>query len=104
MLTFEELRSFRLFGFTVFDTALAFVGIYFAALLLSKLFKKIGIFIPRRSWLLWTLPIGTLVHKIIGQSTPMTDELFDPSGYYLIKIFIIALVILGFIGMKRGKK
>jgi hypothetical protein len=98
------LRHFRIFGFTLFDTTLALIAIYFLAPFLSKAFKKIGILIPRRSWLLWTLPIGVFIHKLIGQSTPMTKEFFDLKGHYIIKIVIFLLIILGFVGVKKNKK
>ena len=97
------LRQFRIGQFAIFDFALAFLGILLISPLLSKIFMKIGIEIPRRSWLFFTLPIGIFAHLLIGRMTPMTKEFLDINGHYLLKAIIIGSFILGMIGIKRVK-
>lgn len=97
------LRHFRLFNFALFDLALSFLGMYLLSGLLSKLFLKIGVQIPPRSWVLWTLPIGFLVHLLFGRMTPMVKNLLDLNGHYLLKIIVLAFFVAGFIGIKIVK-
>jgi hypothetical protein len=101
--TIDFLRQFRIGGFALFDFTVAFLGVYLLAPLLSKIFRKFGIEIPRRSWLLWTIPIGVAVHLLIGKITPLTREFIDPRGHYLVKIIVLGLVILGAWGIRRTK-
>lgn len=99
----EFLRQFRVGEFAIFDLAVAFVGVFLAAPLLSKLFRKINIEIPRRSWLLWTLPIGIVAHLLFGKMTPLTKDFLDLHGHYFSKIVIIGLFVLGLMGVKKVK-
>jgi hypothetical protein len=104
MITIDFLRQFRIAGFAIFDLSTAFLGILILSPILSWLFRKLGVEIPKRSWIFWTLPIGIITHLIIGRKTPMTTEFFDQSGHYILKIIIIALLILGIRGVKRRRK
>ena len=104
MITIDFLRQFRMAGIAVFDLLVAFLGILLLSPVLSWLFRKLGVEIPKLSWIFWTLPIGIVTHLIIGRKTPMTMEFIDPSGHYVLKIFIIILLILGMMGVKRRKK
>ena len=61
---------------------------------------KVGVNIPRRSWLFFTLPISILAHLLVGRMTPMTKEFIDLNGYYLLKAIIIGSFIFGIIGIK----
>jgi hypothetical protein len=97
------LRQFRIGQFAIFDFALAFFGILLVSPLLFRIFMKIGIEIPRRSWLFFTLPIAIIVHLLIGRMTPMTKEFLDINGHYLLKIIILGSFILGLISIKRIK-
>lgn len=96
----EYLRSFRVVGYAVFDLSLAFVGIYLLAPWLSKLFLKIGVIIPRISWILLTLPIGVLTHIIFGTETLMVKNFLNPSDYFGLKMLILALTVLGFMKIR----
>lgn len=98
-MTIEYLRSFRLAGYAIFDLTLAFVGIYLLAPVLSKLFLKIGVVVPRISWVLLTLPLGILVHVLVGTNTMMVKDFLDPSGHYGLKIFILILTAWGTLRM-----
>jgi hypothetical protein len=97
----DFLRQFRIGEFAVFDLAVAFLGVFLLAPFLSRLFRKIGLDIPRKSWLLWTLPIGIATHLILGRITPLTRDFLDPQGHYLSKIIIIGLVVWGAWGVKK---
>ena len=104
MSTVEYLRQFRVEGFAIFDFATAFLGVLILSPLLRWLFRKIGLEIPIRSWLFFTLPIGILTHILIGRKTPMTVQFLDPSGHYFVKAIIVIFLILGFMGIKKIKK
>ncbi len=103
MLTIEFLRSFRIAGYAIFDIAASLVGIYLLAPLLSKLFLKIRIVIPKRSWLLLTLPLGVVVHLIFMRITPMTANFFDLQGHYGLKIVMIGSLVLGLKDIRIAK-
>jgi hypothetical protein len=104
MITIEYLRQFRVGGFAIFDFATAFLGVLILSPMLRWLFRKVGLEIPIRSWVFFTLPIGILTHILIGRKTPMTVEFLDLGGHYLLKAVILGLFILGITGIKRIKK
>jgi hypothetical protein len=104
MIGIEFLRQFRVGQFAIFDLVVTFLGVFFLAPLLSKLFRKIGLEIPRRSWIAWTLPIGVAVHLMVGRITPLTRDFLDLHGHYLSKIIIIGLVVWGAWGVKKYSK
>lgn len=99
-MTIEYLRSFRLGEYAIFDLTISFLGMYLLAPWLSKLFYKIGVVIPKENWLFLTLPIGILIHLLIGKSTLMTRNFLEPQGSYGLKLFILVLVILGLRGTR----
>lgn len=99
-MTIENLRQPKILGFALFDLVASFLGIYLLAPLLSKIFLFAKIDIPRKNWLLLTLPIGIMVHMAVGNITPMTKSFLDPHGGYILKIFILFLFILGLRGIK----
>ena len=103
MISIEFLRQFRVGGYAIFDFAVAFLGIYFLSSLLSKIFLKLRISIPKKNWLFLTLPIGIVVHLMIGNLTPMTKNFIDPHGHYFLKIMILVLFILGIKGVRVVK-
>jgi len=96
----EFLRQFRIGGYAIFDFAVAFLGIYLLSPLLSKIFLKFSIDVPKQNWLFLTLPIGILVHLLIGNMTPMTKALMDIHGHYILKIVMLILLVLGIKGIK----
>ncbi|MDQ7010041.1 MAG: hypothetical protein Q9M94_07160 [Candidatus Gracilibacteria bacterium] len=104
METLDLLREFKVFDYAIFDLIVSFGGIYLLAPRLSKLFLKIKIDIPRKSWLLLTLPIGIIFHLIFGNITPMTRDLINPNDFYLLKILMLILIFFGFKYIKLGKK
>lgn len=100
----EYLRQFRIGEYTIFDTALAFLGVFLLAPVLSKIFLKLRISIPKRNWLFLTLPISIPVHLLFGQMTPMTKGFIDIHGHYILKVVILILFIFGMKGIKIIKK
>ncbi len=103
MISIEFLRQFRIFEFAVFDLALAFLGVLMLSPLLSWIFKKCGIHIPKRNWIFLTLPMSIVIHIAVGHITPLTRNFIDLGGHYFLKILIICLIILGMRGIKRIK-
>ncbi|MBU0667567.1 hypothetical protein KJ951_04630 [Patescibacteria group bacterium] len=77
---------------------------YLLSPLLSKLFLKFGISIPKTNWLFLTVPIGILAHLLVGTITPMTANFLDPSGHYILKIIILISLFFGIKGIKIVKK
>lgn len=101
MSTIEYLRQFRVGGFAVFDFTAGFLGMIIVSPLLSWLFLKIGVQIPKRNWIILMLPISVIAHVLFKTYTPLTKEFLDPSGHYLVKIIVIACCIFGLMGIKR---
>ena len=104
MITLEFLRLFRISGYALFDLAISFVGIYVLAPILSYLFHRIRLDIPKKSWLLLTLPIGIAAHLLIGQKTLMTKNFVDPQGHFVLKLFILIVLYFGLRDIKIVKK
>jgi len=100
MATIEFLRQFRLAGYAIFDIVVSIIGIYLLSGLLSKLFLKIRVSIPKKNWLFLTLPIGILAHLLVGRITPMTQNFFDIHSNYILKILILGLLFFGLKGIK----
>lgn len=104
MFSLEYLRHFRIGQYAIFDFAASFIGIYILSPLLSKIFRKLRIKIPKQNWLFLTLPIGILTHVIVGTITPMTRDFIDLQGHYILKIIMIGLLILGLREVKIIRK
>ncbi len=104
MITLEYLRSFRIFGYAIFDLSLSFLGMFLLAPILSKLFLRIGINIPKINWVYLTLPIGIVAHLLVGTMTPMTRQFLDLNGYYILKLVILGSLIMGFWGITIVRK
>lgn len=104
MTTIELLRQFRLGEYAIFDLATAFIGMLILSPFLSWLFRKIRINVPILSWIFLTLPIGIFAHILIGKITPMTKYFIDLHGHYILKIFILGLLVLGLKGIKMINK
>ena len=100
----DFLRQFRIFEYAIFDLFVSFLGIYLLSPLLSKLFKKINIDIPKINWLFLTLPLGIIIHFIFGSMTPMTKYFIDINSHYILKIIILILLLLGLRGIKIIRK
>ena len=100
MVPIEYLRQFRLSGYAIFDFIAVFLGFLILAPLLSKLFLKLKLDVPKRNWIFLSLPISIPVHLLVGQITPMTRDFFNIHDHYILKIILITLLILGLKGIK----
>lgn len=101
MFSVDYLRSFKIAEYAIFDIVISFVGVYILAPLLSRLFLKINLNVPRISWLFFTLPLSIIVHFLVNNITPMTRNFIDIHGNYGLKIIILILIILGIQNIKR---
>jgi len=100
----DSLRQYHIGNYAVFDFVLAFLGMYLLAPLLSKGFRKFGLVVPEKNWIFLTLPISVGAHLLVGNITTMTRDFLDPDSYYLLKIVILILFILGIRGIKKIEK
>ncbi len=101
--TIDYLRQFRLGGFAIFDFTVSFLGMLALSPLLSYLCKRAGIHVPKRNWVILTMPISVLAHILVGNITPFTKDFLDHSGNYLTKVVIVICVIIGMTGIRRIK-
>lgn len=104
MTAIETLRQYKISEYAIFDIVVSFLAVYLLAPVLSKLCLKIGIEVPKSSWLLLTLPLSIVVHLAVGTITPMTRNFFDLHSHYFLKILIIGLLVLGVYGIRMVKK
>jgi hypothetical protein len=100
----ENLRQYRILDYAIFDFAASFIGVYFLAPLLSKLFLKINIKISRLSWLYLTLPLSILIHLVFNQMTQMTQDFLSLDSHFVLKLVILGLLYLGLKDVKFVKK
>lgn len=103
MISLEYLRQFRIAGFAIFDFSVSFLGMALLAPLLSSLLEKRGIRVPKKNWVILTLPISVVVHLLFGSMTPFTNYALDPHGHYFIKFILVACCLLGITNIKRVK-
>lgn len=101
MISIKYIRQFRIGGYAIFDLVFVYFGMYLLSPLLTRIFQKIGIDIPHKNWLYLALPIGILVHVLIGQITPMTKNFFNLNDNLILKIIIVLMVIMGLRGIKK---
>ena len=91
----DYVRQFKISGYAAFDLVLAFGGMYLAGPTLSRITASVGMNISRQGWLWFTLPIGVLVHFLVGSKTPMTVQFFDSAGSIALKAVVIFSFIMG---------
>lgn len=101
MNTIDFLRQFRIGEYAVFDFALTFVFAAIVGPFLSKFFAKKNIQIPLKSWFFWSVPFSIVAHLLVGSMTPMTETFIAPDGHYVLKLVMVLLIGLGFVGVKR---
>lgn len=95
MITIEWLRQFKIEGYAIFDIVISFIGVFLLSPILSRIVSVVRLKVSRKSWLFLTLPLSILIHVIVGNFTLMTRNFLDLNNHYILKIFIILLVILG---------
>jgi hypothetical protein len=100
MSTIEFLRQFRLGGYAIFDFIAAFLWMYLIAPLLSRLFLRIWVEIPKINWLFLTLPIWIIVHILVWDITLFTKDFLNLNGNYIVKILVIISLVLWLRGIR----
>ena len=90
----EVLRKYRVLDYAIFDLSLSFIGIYLLSPLLIRIFKKFDLRTDKITWIILTLPLSILIHALVGSYTLMTKRFLDPYGNYLLKLFILLLVLV----------
>lgn len=99
----QFLRQYKIGDFAIFDITTAFLGVWLISPLLSAGLEKVGLIVPITNWLWLTIPIGVLTHIALGISTPLTERLFDPSGFYLWKLALVGMIVMGLLNIKLAK-
>ena len=64
----EQLRSYRIYGYAIFDFAATYAGAY----LIAK-YKKWNVVVT----FLYLILLSIIVHKLINKKTKLTDDLFE---------------------------
>jgi hypothetical protein len=95
MITLEYLRSFRIGNFSVFDFATAYLGVYLLEPLLNKLIAFTHRQLTHWQWMLLVLPLSIIFHLLTSNMTPLTEMATDPSGGYLFKGILLAMLYFG---------
>ena len=103
MFTIEYLRHWRIAGFAIFDFVASYLGMLLLAPFLTKLCKRIGIRVQTKHWLWLTLPLGVFIHLISGAITPLTQEILNLDGDYLIKFVLLFMVYMGLKDIRKIK-
>ena len=96
------LRQFRVGPFAVFDIVVSYAGIFLIAPVLTKLFSKLHIDVPRSAWLWLTFPIAIPFHLLLHQDTAFTMMLLDPHEY-ISKVAILLMLFMGLRGVRIQK-
>lgn len=90
----QNLREYKVGPFTVFDTVVSFVVAYYFA----QYFKY-----DVRAVMLLVLPVSVLIHKMVGQSTPLTQMAFSKRGDYWVKALLVILTVAGVNELYKAK-
>lgn len=96
----EELRSYKVGPFAIFDTAISYLGILIVSPLLTKILLKFGLKISVSSWLWLTIPISIIFHLLFSQQTPLIKILNNPRqlDFY---VAITILLFMTYMGLKN---
>ena len=95
------LRQYKIGPFAIFDTILAYVGMFLLAPVLSKLCAKMHLIIPRAAWLWFTMPISVIFHFLFRQNTPLMNMLFSQHSFIIPAIILMGMVFMGLITIKK---
>lgn len=88
MTTLENLRSYRLGPFAIFDFASAYGAVYFLA-------PKLNINRKQALWL--TLPAAIIIHKLTNQETPLNKMVLGPESNTLAQLILAGMLYQGLI-------
>lgn len=100
----DYVRQFRIGDYSLFDFSAAFIGMFLLAPILSSLAMKFNVYIPKKNWVFFTIPLSIIAHILAGTMTPLTQFVLDPSGHYFEKIIVLVFCVLSILGIKKIKK
>lgn len=83
MSVLSTLRSVRIGPFAIFDFTAAGTGMYFLA-------PHIGLNPERALWL--TLPLGIVVHKVLGIQTPLNQMVLGDNPSRVAQIVLVIML------------
>ncbi len=96
----EQLRKYKFsflgYQFAIFDFVSSFLGTFLLIQLIRIFYPRILreiISIP--TLYLWTIPIGIVVHLLVGQQTPLNRAFLNLKGDYVMKLIILVLIMAG---------
>ena len=87
-----KLRSYRIGPFAIFDFTMSYAGAWFAAPYLK---------VSREKALWLVLPIGVVLHKVIGKETPLNRLVIGPESSIIAKGVILAMAYKGITSSKE---
>jgi hypothetical protein len=96
------IRQFKIGPFAIFDSVLAFLGIFLLSPLLTKLFLKMHLNITLSSWMWLTLPLSVVFHVLFRQNTALMKIIFGSNHLYSF-IAIATLLFMTYMGLKNVK-
>lgn len=91
-----KMREVKINDYAVFDLVIS----YFAAYLLSF---PLAPYITRKRLFYLVIPVSIITHTIFGVHTPLTDQFWNPDGFYFIKIVAVYMLLKGFNYNPLGK-
>jgi hypothetical protein len=95
----DFLRQYKIGSFSIFDFALAYIGLFLLSPLIIKALHYFHIRITQMNIMWLVLPLAILVHVLVGQHTPMTKMFLDLHNYYFLKALILFMIYMGFKGV-----
>lgn len=88
----EQLRSYKMNGYALFDMVVTFLGMYLVAVQMK---------LDVQGMLALALPLGVVVHYILNVDTKMTREVMG-EGNHLLKLYLLALLSYGVYRLQYG--
>ena len=80
----------------------SFIVVILLSPLLSKAALKLGVVVPKKNWVFFTLPLAFLTHLAFGVKTPMTEQLLSSTNHTLLKLGMLVLLGLSLKGIKKA--
>jgi hypothetical protein len=71
--------------------------------LLSWIAHKFRVIVPKKNWVILTLPIGVVIHIVVGTFTPMTKNTLMLNDHYVLKFILVVFLLFGLRGIKIDK-
>lgn len=90
MSTIEKLRSYRIGPFAIFDFTMTYLAAWYAAPYLDW-------YISREQLMWLAVPIGIIVHKLIGQNTPLNRMVLGPDTNRLAQAMVLLMLFKGLV-------